>query len=250
MDTHVADELRDLRERAYGPDADIHLDEDALRRLAELEGSRTLVEPPAEPEPAPAQSVESPAPGSHEDVDGTVPPPSVQAKPRWPLAAWWAASVLLAAFLTAWISNMVIQVAHTDALNAGATQVAVLREDVGFDIPRIFSSGGALEARAFEEFYGLRVFSTAAGYMGMSTGECISVAASADVALATGNSFTGAMYRACGANEFPAVVPFIVTDEFPQELRDAFPDGTALQFVYDEAGGDVVVFSSPGEPTE
>src|SRR5688500_17890356 len=43
MDDHPVDELRMLRERAYGPDADIGLDPAALARLNELEGRAAAV---------------------------------------------------------------------------------------------------------------------------------------------------------------------------------------------------------------
>src|SRR4051794_13018106 len=70
-------ELADLRQRAYGPGADIDRDPDAVRRLGELEAlAREQPEPTAAPEPAreeqptrprlgvPAENVDEPAPAA------------------------------------------------------------------------------------------------------------------------------------------------------------------------------------------
>jgi hypothetical protein len=59
------------------------------------------------------------------------------------------------------------------------------------------------------------------------------------------NSFGGAIYNGCAAGKFPATVEILIDDEnlqnLPDELLDAFPEGTALQFVLD--GDEVIVLS-------
>jgi len=66
-------ELAELRSRAYGPDADIHLDTRALARLVELEGM-ALADAPSQPEvtdaaPVGAESTPPPAPGASVGAD-------------------------------------------------------------------------------------------------------------------------------------------------------------------------------------
>ena len=156
------------------------------------------------------------------------------------------ASLVIAVVGTVVASNAVIQGVHANPQNAGAAQVASLRPDSGWDVPEFFAFGGDLnDARGFEEFYGLRVV-VIAGDSGLPAyDECMWVMTSADAEASTGNSFEGPVFQGCAAGSFPPVVTFGVTSEFPEQLRRAFPDGTAVQFMLDDAGGDVVVFSSP-----
>ena len=156
------------------------------------------------------------------------------------------ASLIIAVMGTVLVSNAVIQGVHANPQNVGAEQVASLRPDSGWDVPEFFAFGGDLDdARGFEEFYGLRVV-VIAGDSGLPMyDECMWVMTSVDAEESTVNSFEGPMFQGCGAGSFAPVVTFSVTSEFPEQLRRAFPDGTAVQFMLDEAGGDIVVFSSP-----
>jgi len=54
----------------------------------------------------------------------------------------------------------------------------------------------------------------------------------------------GEQIEGCSANAFPASTQFMVTEEMPAELRDAFPAGNALRFDYDDENRDVVVSTS------
>lgn len=95
-----ADELADLRRRAYGPDADIHGDPEALRRLEELEQrARPVAAPPGQPrgEEAPGDIEESAAEQASESPDAIVPEsdehgtdeaPATEA-PGTAVVPWW-----------------------------------------------------------------------------------------------------------------------------------------------------------------
>lgn len=101
-------ELAELRSRAYGPDADIHRDAEALARLIELEAIARVDAPTAGPGPLDRRSRSAAAEPSTEsapaDTDGSVEPHDDRPRdrrtriPRW---AWiaGAAAVGLAAGL-------------------------------------------------------------------------------------------------------------------------------------------------------
>lgn len=50
----------------------------------------------------------------------------------------------------------------------------------------------------------------------------------------------GPLYFGCSAGPFPAAVNLRVTPDSPPGLRDAYPEGTALQFLHD--GSRIAVF--------
>lgn len=260
MDTHIAAELRVLRERAYGPHADIHRDAAAVRRLRQLEEGALRAEPPESGPTEHAASERLPHTPPSENAPSSTSHPnptpalerSVRRTPRLRMPVLWVASVIVAILVTVVISNAVIQGVHSDPLNAGATQVAALEEDPGWELPEFFGFNDQSDsARGFAEFYGLRAVVQTTGYMtGPAYDECVSVMTSADAATATANAFDGPFWVGCAANSFPAAAAFKVTAEAPDQLRAAFPEGTALQFVFDEAGGDVVVFSSAATSPE
>jgi hypothetical protein len=41
------------------------------------------------------------------------------------------------------------------------------------------------------------------------------------------------VYSGCRVGDFPATVQFSIGSNAPQELRDRYPDGSSLQFVFD-----------------
>ncbi|MFG6444063.1 hypothetical protein ACFXQA_02205 [Microbacterium sp. P07] len=264
MDEQSERELRSLRARAYGPDADLGGDPDALRRLDELE-SAALAEravqqaeltvsetPPTVERPGsgrirPEWAGLQPESGSIQPESGIIRPESDSsvvvgdAPPR----LWWTRRRLtvLAAFSLVAVIVVVaaITAAFTYRLQADPRQVAVLPVDSAAEWPEIFggrSDGGQI----FAEFYGLRALTqrSAVGFSAVDV--CISVV-EASVLEDGASSFRNFYLSGCGAGEFPAVAPFIVNPSAPDALRERFPDGTALQFVLGD--DEVVVFSSP-----
>lgn len=247
MDASQLDELRSLRERAYGPDADIHDDPDAVARLRQLERGdvsphderRAPEEVPSEP--AATTPVETLEPVADDE------PQKQRTRPRLRELGLLVGSLVVAIAATAIISNATIQAGHTDPQNVDATEVAALSEDPFWEVPSFFGGTSAAESLGFEEFYGLRVVIATGLWVTNANDECIFVMTSVDADAATENSFGGQIFEACAAGSFPAEVTFRVFEESPEQLRQAFPDGTALQFVYDKAGGDVVVFRADAE---
>ena len=75
--------------------------------------------------------------------------------------------------------------------------------------------------------------------------KCILVTRNSGFLTATEDSYIGQTFIGCAANAFIATVEITGTGDMPAELREVYPEGTALQFVFDEAGSDVVVFTSP-----
>lgn len=122
-------ELDELRSRAYGPDADIHHDADALARLIELEG---IARNPRSAAPAerPARVVDSvpgaPAAASEQKADtrpstvadegdrgaaagAVAPAPSTDRRPWWrrvPVAAVVAVAALVGVGVGVWVSAL------------------------------------------------------------------------------------------------------------------------------------------------
>jgi hypothetical protein len=241
-DEHT-EELNALRKRAYGPDADIHQDPEALRRLRELEGAAAkrepepvAIEPARESTPEPAQTpVESPA-LNIADAEH----PSEQWVRRLPR---FRRSTVLIAIAVAVIAAIIaaalvlVQRVQTDPLQVGANQVARLTVDAEYKIPRFFYS----DRQAFTAFYGLRVVVTGGG----TVDRCLNIYADADILDPNASSFTGgALKGGCAAGQFPAMTQFRVDAlSLPDELQAAFPNSDALQFVYDEANNEVVIFA-------
>ncbi|MGV8880642.1 MAG: hypothetical protein ACOH19_00655 [Rhodoglobus sp.] len=253
-------ELEVLRKRAYGPRADIHLDPQAVRRLRELE----------------SQSRPSPAPTARTDDEAA--PPELSAavitnaaehpaaegdQPRTGIDWSWArelffrmlrirrstALIVLSAAVVvvlAMTALTLVQRVQVDPLQVGAEQVARLSIDYSYGIPEILE-GGPGELETFQEFYGLRTiaaFDAEQWYFAAGSGDCFSVFSEADMEF-TSNSFSGPMMSTCGAGDFPATVQFGITAEAaPEELRAAFPDSTAFQFVLDADNREIVVFMS------
>lgn len=263
------DELRALRRRAYGRDADIDDDPVALQRLRELEaeahrripegpepgesttapagedalgttpaaGIRSPVDPlttqdaaPSisgpddEPDPAvverPAEradGVGEPTDGATGSADGAA---GDSAKPSSP--AWWRRrSTLL--WSAAVVGALVVGAAA--ALWAGQQQgrVAVLQQADVEDWPRNVVGEPPDGSRLFEDFLGLTVVIMPQSFGGGDETECLYVLESG------GQGFMSTI--GCSAGGFPATAALAVTPRAPDELRERFADGTALQFV-------------------
>lgn len=251
MHSETGDELRALRQRAYGPNADVADVAAALLRLRELETDDQPVNAALQ------DGGERPSLPPSDDQQPLLTPDLVPlAKPRRAALRWrtpllWAASVLVAVLVTALgtavISNAVIQRVQVDPQGVGATQVTRLSQDPDIEIPIFFTGGKGTEAQAFTRFSGLQVLLLSGDRWGPGGNDdkCILVTQVADFLTATEDSYIGQTFAGCAANAFPATVEIRVTGDMPAELREAYPEGTALQFVFDKAGSDVVVFTSP-----
>ncbi|WP_438353028.1 hypothetical protein [Microbacterium sp. CJ88] len=263
------EELRVLRERAYGPDADIHDDADALQRLRQLEESaRPSVEAtPSAPEPAttPDEAADT---SSTEDATGVpevageedeASAPPVPAR-RLARAIAFArstrggrilagAAILVVVLVVAATALTVVQRVQTAPLAPNAEQVVRLGVDANFAAPKFLDGarpdGGQL--LGYREYGGLRAVLIPHGgfWYGPGTGVCVVVMQAADVAASTDNSFPGSIWGGCAAGAFPATAQFVVTADASEEVRSMFPIGTALQFIYDNNTGEVVLFRLP-----
>lgn len=257
------DELRALRRRAYGRDADIDGDPVALQRLRELEeeahrripegpepGERTTAAPDEDALGAtPADGIRSPVyplttqddaalsvPGPDDESDPGLVDPATEradgvaepadgvagdsAKPSIP--AWWRRrSTLL--WSAAVVGALVVGAAA--ALWAGQPQgrVAVLQQADVEDWPRNVVGEPPDGSRLFEDFLGLTVVIMPQSFGGGDETECLYVLESG------GQGFMSTI--GCSAGGFPATAALAVTARAPEELRERFADGTALQFV-------------------
>ena len=117
----------------------------------------------------------------------------------------------------------------------------MLTVDPDFVMPAIFGTTSP-EHIGFQEFYGLTVVATPGSWMGGydPDGRCLLLLRTADID-DDQQVVNGPIFNDCSAGTFPATVEIVVNRDVPQELRDRFSDGTALQFVLD--GDRVGVFS-------
>ncbi|MFF2487324.1 hypothetical protein ACFVSU_13050 [Microbacterium sp. NPDC058062] len=266
MDAATLDELRTLRARAYGPSADIEQDPAALQRLRELEASRDAPDAEAPDEPSVLQAHVGPTPveapvlppaddgaelfaiGESSETESDAPASTRRRKPRRPSSqsvALWALSVLGAAALAAGLTYSLTSAPPVEA-SSGATQVDTLEPDPFIEVPAGWFGAGP-SSMAFE-YYGLTLFESTGGYTGMGT-DCFAVVATEQMpeldADTNSWSLSGIMYNGCRAGAFPATVQFVIDSNAPQQLRDRFPAGSALQFVFD--GSRIGVFLAPSE---
>lgn len=244
MHFQPADELRPLRERAYGRNADIQQDPAALRRLAELEAPKQTSTRTVAAQTEQVTADFSPGQDSPAAIVAVPPEGASRVRTRWRLPLLWVTSVLVPILVIVVISGAIVRQPEVDPHYSGATQVARLGADPTSNIPAFFSGGGTEDARGFSEFYGLRVLVSSGGYTGQYNDECLFVMTSQSFESATNNSFEGQLFDGCAANAFVATVAIKVTRDMPEELRREYPEGTALQFAYDEEGSEVVVFTS------
>jgi len=236
------DELAQLRRRAYSPSADIAADPEALARLIELE---TRASAGAE-EPSPTVVVgEDPAAPRDEEIPDAAPgrPRFVFARPRRSTVLLLSAAALVVATLATVL--VVVQRVQTDPLQMGATQIARLAPDPTFEIPSSLTVGITGRVTAFEEFEGFRVVSQPSYNDAEGAARCITVwqPVLLDSAGGGGFSYGGEfLMSACGAGSFPANTTMLLRESTPERAQTDLPAGTALQFVYDAANEEVVVF--------
>jgi hypothetical protein len=256
------DELEDLRKRAYGRQADIHLDPDALERLRELEGEHSAKQAVERPEfDDLTEAVHSPEPGVDEGAtDGVDVPSAPDRRPRPTaravlvsgirrLSKLRRSTVVIALAVVAFAVAVVVvltlvQRVQTDPLQAGASQVARLQADPGYRIPDSFDAFGlgAVEPRAFHDFHGLRVILFAVQQGSSNVGnKCMNVYPESEITDPSSSSFQGTIFGGCSAGGFPAITQFEAQD-LPLAARKAIAPWASLQFVYEKKDDEVVVF--------
>lgn len=243
------DELRRLRARAYGPEADIADDPAALARLEELErrARGAAQKPERGDEPAPARDPERAAePGQAPDEAASGQRREVDAAPHRSTFGWavaWAASlvvVALAASLTAVVSMYVLTRPVTDG---DALQVDVVELGPKVLAPRFLGIDQRADSRGNPDYLGLTIIVVQGTWHGDTGDECLAVLP-ADAVDPNSDFTRSRMYTACSAGELPAVLQLRVNEEMPAELRERFPVDTGLRFVLD--GSRVGVFIADG----
>jgi len=242
MSIDEEDELAHLRRRAYSPSADITSDPDALRRLVELEARANATD--EAPAPAPAVPGEPLVPAEDEIPDAT------PARPRITLPRLRRSTAILlvaAGLVVATLATVlvVVQRVQTDPLQAGATQIARLSPDPEFEVPSSLTVGITGNVTAFEEFEGFRVISQPSYYDAEGAARCMTVWQPELLETSGGGGFSydGEFFLStCGAESFPASMTMLLRESTPERAQTDFPAGTALQFVYDAANNEIVVF--------
>ncbi|WP_322410769.1 hypothetical protein [Microbacterium invictum] len=244
LDDSEAAELRTLRRRAFGPDADLHLDPAALARLDDLE-ARALPAPSPSPPAPPAVTATAPRVAArHPDATGAatdillIPEDedaaseaddAAPARPHRPRpAATWAASLVGALVIGAGITAGVMGAA---ADTGGIRQVATLNVEEDFASP-LFMDSETWSVRGFEDFHGMVVMATDRPWLGPGSDECLVITAGGDVNYQS-QTFQGRLFVGCGAGDFPASAQFTVAPGLPRDLIAEFPVGTPIQFVSD-----------------
>lgn len=258
MNPELLAELRTLRERAYGPDSDIHDDPDALRRLESLEarasGATTagaLEAAPAEAAPA-AEADEGAAPPpattSADDLPGGVGADAASVTPRrsarWMPWAWLISIVAVAALAVAWTYGaMVVALKPIDVGPSAAEPVAILQLHPGLVAPAFFGDE-TVEVSGSKDFYGVTAFRADEWFGAPPDSSCFFVVHTKDLAPDV-ETMSGTAYSACSVGGFPATAEIGLTQEWPEELRERFPDSDALQFVLD--GDRVAIIADEAE---
>lgn len=241
------DELERLRARAYGPDADIAGDPDALRRLAELEARQREAEPEPAPAKSPADEGDPPADEADEtrpdaarpDETGEPAAPERDAAPsprgigRW-LPGLWAVSLLLVAAIAAAMTFTTTTALLRPVPTGETRQIATIELGSDFLAPRYLGLEQRTESRGHRNWYGLTILVVRGTWYGDTEDECLVIMREADVD-PNSDSLSGPLFTGCGAGVLPAVLQLRVNDAMPDELREEFPVGTGLRFVLDGA---------------
>jgi hypothetical protein len=237
-----SDELRMLRARAYGPDADIDADPAAQARLDELE--RMLRPPVAVPPPSvPAEASTSldarPGRDLPGDVDPIVDLDESSEREEAPSPVWWrrpavawVGSLLAAATLGA-VAAAGVAVTAQVIREPDMTLVATLAVDPGFSWPQFVDPASQSDGAAFEDFEGLTAVKLGSGqWWSEGDGPCL-LLLQTEMLARNSNGYAGPVLSSCAAGEFPASIPYPVVETSPEALREEFGVGAALQFVLD-----------------
>lgn len=253
MDADRRSELERLRARAYGPDADIAADPDAVERLRELEDLEhshapqpMVVRGPLDGQAAREGVADESPRDDAEDAEALEAPaaeraPLLRSRRRvWIAAVGIAAALALTSAVTAaGVSVTAVDrtagIAQTDALTANPDAELGTAGYLGFD---------PSQTRGYADYYGVTVFQgrTRIDSEG-NNADCLLVIDTDDLRDGDAGRVSGGVRTgSCGAGPFPASVEFIVTPSFPEAFRTRYPVGTAVQFVLD--GDDVGVFTA------
>lgn len=250
------EELRALRRRAYGRDADIHLDPRAVERLRELE---------SEARPPLSRDTRDVVASNEDDDGGTPEPPDESADPPPeqpnPARVWLTRiaglrrstivvglAVIVAAATLATALTL-IQRVQVDPLQRGAKQIARLEPTDGYPVPKIFGGTGVDSINgsvSYQPFYGLHVVVTRADglFVKGPDSTCLTVYPATAISDPLSQSASGPLMGGCSAGRFPAMTQFpMSTDGLPASLRAKFDRNVSFQFVYDPVHHEVVVFS-------
>lgn len=259
--------------------AELETAERARRAAASLEPAPDMT--PADLPPGIIDSVPGASPGPQDDAasagpaaaasddasedasaDASVPP---RRRPALRSVLMWAGSLVAVAALAAGATFFATARSASTATalpqDARITHVTTLLP-TGTELPPMFenwvSAENAADALAFEQFFGLALFdvgdawSSARGF-GVDSlrvrERCLVMTDVAMLEPRSDGSGAASLNQGCSAGSFPAAITMIVREQQPEELRDRYPIGTALQFVLTDAGVDVFVSPAP-EPAE
>jgi hypothetical protein len=185
---------------------------------------------PGESGPAAHAGAEASASPGPTDGDAVATAESAPTRPWWRrrMPLLWTGSVIAAALVGAALALSV----HA----FGAGQVAVLSAQDESAWPEEMFSPRPPGGVVFEEFYGLTPLRIEQQFgLGAPMSECVYIVAE-----------FGMQNGGCGAGSFPATAAILVGRDAPDELRERFEVGTALQFVLD--GSQVRVYASAPAP--
>lgn len=243
MSDRIDEELELLRERAYGPNADIRDDPSALQRLRHLEGHGATVEELLDgvekiPLPDPAAS------GSPIDTDTERPTSSAYAdEPRTttprptPIAA--ALALAGAAILAVITSATTAAIVRAESPYADVQFVTSLPAQDNTTWPSSLGEPKAGDKR-YADFLGYTVFfRETTSETGAGT-DCLSVLTPDN---AQRDPARGAVVTTCGAAAFPPATTLVVSETSPPSVLNYYRIGTVLQFV--QNGSRVDVYADP-----
>jgi hypothetical protein len=267
MDQDSLAELRQLQARAYGPASDIAGDPEAVERLEALQAQAASVgvatperrtgtgdsewnewtdwvdDDEAPDSLGPVADLDPDVDLEDDESDATTESPASPRRNRlrkWMPWLWVASLVVVGALAAGWTFASTLLVFTPIDRDADTRQLAVLDVDEALVPPGFFGISGG-ELTGFHEFHGLTpMVSTGEIFGGPADQRCLWLMRTDDVD-PDSLGVSGPLFNDCAAGEFPATIEMEVTEDLPQELRDAFPDGTGLQFVLD--GSRVGVFT-------
>lgn len=252
MDQFPTDELRALRARAYGPDADIHDDPGALRRLQELESLLRTADAPdpaaaaeaAAPPPAGAPAPSPPAPDSRRPEQPASPgvttpasaaetspssPAPAPRRPRRRLALVWALTLVVAGLSGAAVATLVAPKDPAPIITLPASEQGTWPEFILGPRPE----GAVL----FTEHLGVQLVA-APQQTDVGSTMCL-------YALSADDPARGAFAVGCDAGPFASTLTSVVTVDWPAELRELYPEGSAVRYVLE--GDRVLVYAAPAD---
>lgn len=146
----------------------------------------------------------------------------------------WIASVLIAGSVAASVTYASIAFAPV-AVSHGARQIATLDPSTTATVPEGWFGAGP-SSRVYE-FFGLTLFETMGTAFGLGGDACVAAVATSQLPdpeeAANDWSVQGNVFSGCRVGTFPATIALRVDSSVPTEMRSAFPEGSALQFVVD-----------------